>query len=40
MFQKDRFVEACRAAVHDGQKALREVVLEAVGDPSGIISEL
>ncbi len=40
MFQKDRFVEDCRRAVHDGQKAVREIVLEAVGDPSGIISEL
>ncbi|MCK5496098.1 MAG: hypothetical protein KAI80_06785 [Hyphomicrobiaceae bacterium] len=40
MFRKDRFVEDCRLAVHDGQKAVREVVLEAVGDPSGIISEL
>ncbi len=40
MFQKDRFVEDCRRAVNDGQKAVREVVLEAVGDPSGIISEL
>ncbi len=40
MFQKDRFVEDCRRAVRDGQKAVREVVLEAVGDPSGIIAEL
>ncbi len=40
MFQKDRFVEDCRRAVHDGQKAVREVVLAAVGDPSSIISEL
>lgn len=40
MFQKDRFVEDCRLAVPDGQKAVREVVLAAVGDPSGIISEL
>ena len=40
MFQKDRFVEDCRGAVKDGQKAVREVVLEAVGDPSAIISEL
>ena len=40
MFQKDRFVEACRKAVKGGQKAVREVVLEAVGDPAGIISEL
>ncbi len=40
MFQKDRFVEDCKLAVRDGQKAVREVVLEAVGDPAGIISEL
>ena len=40
MFEKDRFVEDCRAAVADGQKAVREIVLEAVGDPVGIISEL
>lgn len=40
MFQKDRFIEDCRQAVRDGQKAVREVVLAAVGDPSSIISEL
>ncbi len=40
MFQKDRFVEDCRRAVQDGQKAVREVVLEAVGDTAGIIAEL
>ena len=40
MFQKDRFVEDCRRAVREGQKAVREIVLEAVGDPAGIISEL
>ena len=40
MFQKDRFLEACKAAVGDGQKAIREVVLEAVADPSGVIAEL
>ena len=40
MFEKDRFVEDCRRAVQDGQKAVREVVLEAVGDPAGIVSEL
>lgn len=40
MFEKDRFVEDCRRAVRDGQKAVREVVLEAVGDPAGIVSEL
>ncbi len=40
MFQKDRFVEDCKLAVGEGQKAVRELVLEAVADPSGIISEL
>ncbi|MBT5107530.1 MAG: hypothetical protein HOM25_02505, partial [Rhodospirillaceae bacterium] len=40
MFQKDRFVEACKAAVGDGQQAIRDVVLEAVADPSGVIAEL
>ncbi len=40
MFEKDRFVEDCRRAVRDGQKAVREVMLEAVGDPAAIISEL
>ncbi len=40
MFEKDRFVEDCRRAVKDGQKAVREVLLEAVGNPAGIISEL
>ncbi len=40
MFERDRFVADCRAAVADGQKAVREVVLGAVGDPAGIITEL
>ncbi len=40
MFQKDRFVEDCKRAIQDRQKAVREVMLEAVGDPAGIISEL
>ena len=40
MFQKDRFVEECKAAAVEGQRAVRELVLEAVSDPSGIISEL
>ena len=40
MFEKDRFVEDCRRAVKEGQKAVREIVLEAVADPAGIISEL
>ncbi len=40
MFQKDRFVEDCKVAVGEGQRAVRELVLEALADPSGIISEL
>ena len=40
MFRKDRFVEDCKLAVADGQSAVRELVLEAVADPSGIVSEL
>ena len=40
MFQKDRFVDDCKAAVGEGQRAVRELVLEAVADPSGIIAEL
>ncbi len=40
MFQKDRFVEDCKLTVGEGQRAVRELVLKAVADPSGIISEL
>ena len=40
MFRRDRFIEDCRAAVRDGQKAIRELVLEAVSDPAGIVAEL
>ncbi len=40
MFQKDRFVVDCKLAVGEGQSAVRGLVLEAVADPSGIISEL
>jgi predicted metal-dependent enzyme (double-stranded beta helix superfamily) len=40
MFQKDRFVENCRAAVGDGQQAIRELVLEAVADPAVVMAEL
>ena len=40
MFEKDRFIEDCKAAVGEGQKAIRELVLEAVGDPDGIAKEL
>ena len=40
MFHKDRFVEDCKLAANEGQRALRELVEAAVADPSGIISEL
>ena len=40
MFLKDRFIEDCRAAVREGQTAIRELVLEAVSDPAGIVGEL
>ena len=40
MFQKDRFLEDCRLAVGEGQKVVREVMLEAVADRSGIVAEL
>ena len=40
MFQKDKFVDDCKAAVGEGQKAIRELVLEAVTDPAGVIKEL
>ncbi|MCH9053448.1 MAG: hypothetical protein IIA72_20720 [Proteobacteria bacterium] len=40
MFRKDRFIEGCKLAVGEGQSAVRELVLEAVADPSAIVSEL
>ena len=40
MFVKDRFIEDCKAAVGEGQKAIREVVLAAVAEPSGIVADL
>ncbi len=40
MFNKDGFIEACSKAVQEGQAAVRELVTEAVSDPSGIIKEL
>lgn len=40
MFSKDRFVEDCVAAVGEGQKAIREVVLAAVSDPAAVIAGL
>jgi len=40
MFDKDRFIEECIAAVSDGQQAVREIVAAAVTDSSGIMAEL
>ena len=40
MFRKDRFIEDCKLAVADGQSAVRELVQEAVADPSSIVAEL
>lgn len=40
MFEKDRFIEDCKSAVAEGQKAVRELVREAVADPAAIVAEL
>jgi len=40
MFEKEKFIEDCKRAVTEGQKAVREVVTEAVSDPSGVLSAL
>lgn len=40
MFRKDLFIEDCKSAVREGQKAVRELVLEAVSAPDGIVAEL
>jgi len=42
MFEIDRFVEDCRAAMKDTDslKAVREVVAKAVADPAGLIGAL
>ena len=40
MFSKDRFIEECGVAVKEGQAAVRELVKEAVSDPTGIGREL
>ncbi len=39
-FDKDRFVEDCKAAVGEGQKALRALVTEAVSDPAAVVAGL
>ena len=40
MFRKDRFIEDCKKSVGEGQKAIRELVLEAVADQAGVVAEL
>ena len=40
MFDKDRFIEECIAALAEGQQAVREVVTAAVADSSGVMAEL
>lgn len=40
MFDKERFIADCIAAVADGQGAIRELVAAAVTDPSGVLSAL
>lgn len=40
MFSKDRFIDDCRAAVAEGQGAIRELVAEAVSDGARVMSEL
>ncbi|MBI3285211.1 MAG: hypothetical protein HYZ65_10245 [Burkholderiales bacterium] len=40
MFDKDRFIQDCRLAVAEGQRALRELVAAAVSDRSGMMSGL
>ena len=40
MFDKDRFIEDCLAAVPDGQQAMREVVNAAVADSAGVMAAL
>jgi predicted metal-dependent enzyme (double-stranded beta helix superfamily) len=38
MFDLDRFVEDCRAALPGGQVAIREVVARAVSDPGSVMT--
>ena len=40
MFSTDRFIEECKNAVGEGQKAIRELVLEAVAVPADVTGEL
>lgn len=38
MFDKDRFIQQCMAAVVEGPSAIREIVAEAVSDRAGIMA--
>ena len=40
MFDKERFIEDCKDAITEGQKAIREVVVRAVSDPSSVMREM
>ncbi len=40
MFAEDRFIEDCKRAVAEGQKAVREIVAEALSDPAAVLAEL
>jgi predicted metal-dependent enzyme (double-stranded beta helix superfamily) len=40
VFDVERFIEACRGAVGDGLGAIRELVAEALADPSAVASAL
>ena len=39
-FDRDRFIEDCKRAAVEGQKAIREVVAEAVSDPQAVQSAM
>lgn len=40
MFDRDRFIADCRAALPDGTRAMREVVARAVADPTALMRGL
>lgn len=40
MFDVGSFIEACKGAVAEGQKAVRAVVAEAIADPAAIVRAL
>jgi hypothetical protein len=40
VFDKDRFIEECIAALAEGQQAVREVVTAAVSDSAAVMAAL